>query len=240
MPTFYWPLPQRAVSSGFTDPRSYGLHAAIDIPAPLHTPVHPVAAGRIAFAGPAGDCGLAVFIDHAEGWRSHYCHLGYVHHPAGTYVDRKATLGAVGLTGVTLGPHLHLNLFSPVQPAAGPSVYVAWVGKWAVDPLNYLTKEEEMDIIVSAPGRGSTSIVGGRRLDIASDRQKGLLLRLGYVEHTFSDSEFDELFQLFAFQPSAKEIVDAIVWRLPGGFGSVDVDALAETVREKFRADPLR
>jgi alcohol dehydrogenase YqhD (iron-dependent ADH family) len=42
-PTFTWPVPQRTVSSGFLDPRSYGPHSAIDVPAPLGTPVQAIA-----------------------------------------------------------------------------------------------------------------------------------------------------------------------------------------------------
>lgn len=143
-PTFVWPTDSRVVSSGFTDPRSYGQHNAIDIVAPLGAPVRAIAAGRIIFAGSAGSCGLGVFVDHAEGWRSHYCHLDTIRVAVGDQVDQGQRIGDIGSTGVSTGPHLHLNLFSPTKPATGLSAWVAWVGKWAVDPLDYLTEEGDM------------------------------------------------------------------------------------------------
>jgi len=140
---FLWPVPGHyAVSSGFNDVRGYGPHSAIDIPAPTGTPIVSVAAGRVAFAGRAGDCGLAVFSDHAGGWRSHYCHLSQLFVLAGEPVVLGQRIGDVGVSGVADGPHLHINLFA--STALPGSRYVAWVNKYAVDPLLYLVKEDDM------------------------------------------------------------------------------------------------
>lgn len=159
-PTFLWPVPvYYAVSSGFNAARDYGYHNAIDIPAPISTPIVAVAAGRVAFAGTAGDCGMAVFIDHDGGWRSHYCHLNMWRVTAGQLVFQGQHIGDVGVSGAVLGAHLHLNLFSPT--ALPGSRYVAWVGKWAVDPVQYLRQQREIDMfLLYVHPSGSVYLVG--------------------------------------------------------------------------------
>jgi len=142
-PDFLWPVPGHyAVSSGFLDQRGYGQHNAIDIPAPIGTAAVAAARGHVAFAGAAGDCGLAVFIDHPDGWRTHYCHHNFLRVTSGQDVAQGQRIADVGATGAALGPHLHFNLFALAPPNVGPSAYVAWVGKYAVDPLRYLGKED--------------------------------------------------------------------------------------------------
>lgn len=146
MASFLWPVPGHyAVSSGFDDPRGYGPHNAIDIPAPSGAPIIAIADGKVAYAGMAGDCGLALQVEHAGGWRSHYCHLSLSLALTGEIVDSGEQIGKVGNTGASLGPHLHINLFSPSKLPG--SRYVAWVRKYAVDPLLYLLKEADMEAI---------------------------------------------------------------------------------------------
>jgi len=136
-PAFAWPLPgHTAISGRFSDPRSYGPHNAIDVPAPSGTPYRALAAGRVAFAGRFGSCGLTVQVDHANGWRSHVCHLSAFHVTAGHNVAQGQFIGDVGSTGDSTGPHAHINLFAPTERPG--SRYVPWVGKWAVDPLQYI------------------------------------------------------------------------------------------------------
>ncbi len=139
-PIFTWPLDQyRKVSSGFTARRDYGLHCAIDLAAPIGTPIHPVAAGAVIFARYAGTCGYTVWISHADGWRSHNCHLSTIQATHGQNVTPADIIGYVGVSGAAGYPHLHLNLFAPYQPLPPIlSKYIAWVGRWAVDPLAYL------------------------------------------------------------------------------------------------------
>lgn len=69
------------------------------------------------------DCGNGVVITHAEGWETQYCHLknGSIAVQPGDRVDPGTRLGAVGLSGRTQFPHVHLSLRkngSPVDPFA--------------------------------------------------------------------------------------------------------------------------
>ncbi|MEM1313536.1 MAG: M23 family metallopeptidase [Pseudomonadota bacterium] len=62
---------------------------------------------------PAGkDCGNGVAIDHGDGWRTQLCHLrnGSIAVEQGREVQAGDVLGAVGLSGNTEFPHLHVTL----------------------------------------------------------------------------------------------------------------------------------
>lgn len=58
------------------------------------------------------DCGNGVVIDHADGWQSQYCHLaqGSVIVQSGQSVTAGTPLGAIGLSGRSEFPHLHMTL----------------------------------------------------------------------------------------------------------------------------------
>lgn len=58
------------------------------------------------------ECGNGVVIDHADGWRTQYCHLkrGSVQVQEGDVVTKGAQLGAVGASGMAQFPHVHLTI----------------------------------------------------------------------------------------------------------------------------------
>ncbi|SLN20344.1 putative peptidase [Aquimixticola soesokkakensis] len=58
------------------------------------------------------ECGNGVVIDHGDGWETQYCHLkqGSITVQSGQRVGAGTRLGAVGLSGATEFPHLHLSL----------------------------------------------------------------------------------------------------------------------------------
>lgn len=64
--------------------------------------------GKAAVAGK--ECGNGVFIEHADGWTTQYCHLkkGSIVVTPGQVVTAGTPLGQVGLSGETEFPHLHL------------------------------------------------------------------------------------------------------------------------------------
>jgi hypothetical protein len=98
------------------------FHAGIDLAAPLGTTVRAAAAGVVTVAGRQADGAVVVMIRHADGSETLYGHLQpdtAVH--AGDRVSAGQTIGAIGLTGMTTGPHLHFALYvqgKPVDPAA--------------------------------------------------------------------------------------------------------------------------
>ncbi len=86
------------------------MHSGVDFAAPVGTPVYATAAGRVLFVGMAGNYGLAVEVGHAFGFSTLYAHLALALPAVGQVVDRLQTIGAVGMTGRTTGPHLHFEI----------------------------------------------------------------------------------------------------------------------------------
>lgn len=85
-------------------------HAGIDIAAPRGTPIYAAARARVAFVGPKGQYGLMVELDHGHGYVTRYAHLASAHVRVGQLVGRRAQIGAVGETGLAIGPHLHYEV----------------------------------------------------------------------------------------------------------------------------------
>lgn len=86
-------------------------HPGIDLAAGLGMPVKPIAPGIITEAGYSlWGYGLMVEIDHGQGYRSLYAHLGQIYVKKGQNISGSDLLGIVGLTGHTTGPHTHLEV----------------------------------------------------------------------------------------------------------------------------------
>jgi murein DD-endopeptidase MepM/ murein hydrolase activator NlpD len=88
-------------------------YPAADIAAPEGTPVYALASGTVleVYSDPHSRCGLGLKVDLAAGRTYVYCHLSYVEPSVapGVAVSAGASLGLVGSTGNSTGPHLHLQ-----------------------------------------------------------------------------------------------------------------------------------
>ncbi|TBH20777.1 M23 family metallopeptidase [Thermus thermamylovorans] len=112
-------LPLRAhggITSGFGVRRNpfgpgYEFHDGLDFAAPHGTPVYATGRGVVAQAGWMGPYGLAVLLDHAEGYQTLYGHLSRLAVRPGERVERGQVLGYVGSTGRSTGPHLHYSVY---------------------------------------------------------------------------------------------------------------------------------
>lgn len=85
-------------------------HQGVDIAALLNDPVYAAATGEVVEAGDRGDLGLTVELDHGEGWRTVYAHLNRILVRKGDVVNRGSSVGTIGMTGNTTGPHLHYEV----------------------------------------------------------------------------------------------------------------------------------
>jgi murein DD-endopeptidase MepM/ murein hydrolase activator NlpD len=109
-------LPVRApVSSAFglrRDPFSHRarFHKGLDLAAPAGTKVTAALPGTVVFAGYKNGYGNTVMIQHSGGLQTRYAHLGSIHVKAGDVLDVQSTLGTVGDTGKSTGPHLHFEV----------------------------------------------------------------------------------------------------------------------------------
>lgn len=86
------------------------VHHGLDFAASTGTPIRPTAPGRVVFAGTRGGYGKTVEIEHPNGWTSRYAHASEIHVQEGDWVEADTQIAAVGSTGNSTGPHLHLEV----------------------------------------------------------------------------------------------------------------------------------
>ena len=96
-------------------------HTGIDYPVAEGTPVGGAGRGTVVFAGwNSGGYGNLIVIKHRLGWETWYAHLSAITVAVGQAVDGRTTIGSVGSTGRSTGPHLHFEsryLGTPVDPS---------------------------------------------------------------------------------------------------------------------------
>ena len=86
------------------------MHAGVDIPGPVGTPVYATADGIIDRAERAGGYGNMVEIDHGKGIQTRYGHLSKILVAPFTRVHRGQLIALMGSTGRSTGPHLHYEV----------------------------------------------------------------------------------------------------------------------------------
>ena len=94
-------------------------HTGLDISTAKGTGIRAISAGTVSYAGYKGSYGNLIIIDHGNGIQSYYAHCSALYVSAGQSVDSSTTIGAVGSTGNSTGPHLHLEIRiggTPVNP----------------------------------------------------------------------------------------------------------------------------
>jgi murein DD-endopeptidase MepM/ murein hydrolase activator NlpD len=85
-------------------------HAGIDLDGDSGQEIAAAATGRIIFAGVRGGYGNTVIIDHGGGMATLYAHQSRIAVSYGQDVRVGTVIGYVGSTGLSTGPHLHLEV----------------------------------------------------------------------------------------------------------------------------------
>lgn len=114
---FLWPAPScHRVSSPYGW-RSSGWHNGIDLVkyggGALGTPVIAAKSGRVEVVQRSNSgYGNMVLINHGDGYKTRYAHMvkGSITVSVGDYVEAGQTIGKVGSTGNSTGPHLHFEV----------------------------------------------------------------------------------------------------------------------------------
>lgn len=90
--------------------RSRGTHTGLDIAASKGVPIKAAASGTVVYSGTKGSYGKLIVIDHGNGVQTYYAHCSKLNYSAGAYVNQGDVIAAVGSTGNSTGPHLHLEV----------------------------------------------------------------------------------------------------------------------------------
>ncbi|AOL93425.1 Murein DD-endopeptidase MepM, murein hydrolase activator NlpD [Porphyrobacter sp. LM 6] len=86
------------------------MHAGIDFKGAMGSPIFAAADGRVTFAGRKAGYGNAIEITHGNGMLTRYAHLSRIGVKVGQPVAAGATIGGLGSTGRSTGPHLHFEV----------------------------------------------------------------------------------------------------------------------------------
>ena len=101
-----WPVPSGSISQYF-----HSGHLAIDVAASYGNAVVAAEAGVVSSAGWRNNGGgYVVEIDHGNGMRTVYNHLGGIWVVGGQAVARGQGIAGVGCTGMCTGPHVHFEV----------------------------------------------------------------------------------------------------------------------------------
>jgi murein DD-endopeptidase MepM/ murein hydrolase activator NlpD len=95
--------------------KTYRAHMGTDYGAPVGTPVQSIGNGKVVFAGAKNGEGNMVQISHANGYETMYLHLSRMFVHAGERVEIGKTIGLVGSTGLSTGPHLDFRILQRGQ-----------------------------------------------------------------------------------------------------------------------------
>ena len=90
-------------------------HMGTDYGAPVGTPVQTIGSGRVEFAGRKGGEGNMIQIAHSDGYETMYLHLSRMFVRQGERVEIGKTIGLVGSTGLSTGPHLDFRILQRGQ-----------------------------------------------------------------------------------------------------------------------------
>lgn len=134
---FQYPLENIHITSDYGRKRIYTnyqtQHKGTDFRAAVGTSLKPMSEGRVLWTAkePLYFEGKALVVDHGQGIASIYLHLSEVLVDEGDFVEVDDVIGRTGNTGLSTGPHLHLDMR---------------IGENRVDPVGVIKKFKELSL----------------------------------------------------------------------------------------------
>lgn len=113
---FAWPAPSYTKISSEYGNRLHPIlnvqqfHNGVDMAAPNGSPILAAYDGVVVASAYSGTMGNYIMIDHGSGLYTIYMHASSLQVSAGTSVTKGQTIGTVGSTGRSTGPHLHFSV----------------------------------------------------------------------------------------------------------------------------------
>lgn len=101
-----------------------GTHTGLDLAASYGAEVKSVSSGEIIWSGWDGSYGNKIVVQHWDGTETWYCHLSRFIQRSGSVAPGEV-IGAVGSTGNSTGPHLHLEVHPDGGGAVNPQSWLA-------------------------------------------------------------------------------------------------------------------
>lgn len=86
------------------------FHTGLDIAAPLGTKIKAAYNGTVSRTGEDSHSGKYIFLSHANGLETFYCHCSQILAKEGAKIRQGETIALVGSTGWSTGPHLHFEI----------------------------------------------------------------------------------------------------------------------------------
>lgn len=125
---------------------SRAMHAGVDIPGPLGTPIYATADGVVGRAQRLGGYGNYVEIEHGQGIQTRYGHMSAILVAPNTRVKRGQLIGRMGSTGRSTGSHLH---------------YEVRLDGRAVNPMPFLQSSDYLIALQQRESTGTTRVAMG-------------------------------------------------------------------------------
>ena len=147
-----------------------GQHIGIDFAAPTGTPVVSVAEGEVVFSGWRGGYGNLVVVQHGSELATYYAHLSAFapELAEGARVRRGQTVGLVGSTGFSTGPHLHFEIRKDAR-YVDPTKLDQKLAAWTLRPEEH---ERVLTRLLQLESTRATGFARNARAQLVS-RQQG-------------------------------------------------------------------
>lgn len=145
-------------------------HNGADFATPVGTTVMAVASGVISDSGYDRRNGFYLVLQHADGWFSRYLHLSDITVERGSSVEAGAAIARTGNTGLSTGPHLHLEIGYrdvPLDPLAlinaGNSPSFFPLQRYSVPAMEHSEIRPKIVLITESKGKVRVSVKWNER-----------------------------------------------------------------------------
>lgn len=121
--SFVWPTTAHYISGYDWSPSTN--HFGIDIGGSMGNAIYAADSGVVVYSGwNDWGYGYMIVIDHGNGWQTLYAHLSTIYSGCGASVAQGDTIGLMGSTGNSTGPHLHYEMQHSEYGRVNPHLFV--------------------------------------------------------------------------------------------------------------------